>query len=369
MLLAGVIAAPAAAATSPLVTASDLVTGRDPLTLTLVGITQDVTVTTTVASGAVAQWSLPAPETAKLSTVAIDLTTPAVGEPPLNGAVALAVSVADTLLLESNFLLDATPATPTLRGRGRTERVALRWDAVRANGPVTYRLARDGGKGWSTVADHLASTSFVDRGVAGDWYRYRLTVVVIGAGGGQNLSESDDIVVRVASAAPAPTGSAKPTAAPEPKRPRAQRSREVAATGSIRGAVTPRQERRDRAAARAAVRAHPEQKALVPRMDDLGLRWDGSAQAPAVAAPRPATPADPMSAEPTWTPPEPALPVVVAPAGMLAVDVGRAARAQPVTVAVGLLLLTSLGLAAALARGRVTLRRPAAAVPPETVEP
>ena len=363
MLLAGVVAAPAAAATGPLVTASDLVKGRDSLTLTLAGVTEAVAVTTTDAAGAVAQWSLAAPEALAPSTVGLDLTAPDVGEPPLNGPVALAVSAADTVLLESIFLLDATPPTPTLHGRGRTETVSLRWDAVRANGPVTYRLARDAGKGWTTVADGLETTSFEDRGVAGDWYRYRLTAVVLGAGGGQNLSQPDDAVVRVASAAPAPAASPKPKPAPAPTPQRVQRPRKVAATGSIRGPVDPRQERRDRAVARAAVRAHPEQKALVPHMGGLGLRWDGSAKAPAVAAPRSTTP--PVS---QLSSPDPALPVLIPPAGMLAVDAGRAVRTEPVAVAAGLLLLTTLGLATGLARGRLLLRGRPVAVTVETAE-
>jgi hypothetical protein len=116
--------------------------------------------------------------------------------------------------------------------------------------------------------------------------------------------------------------------------------------------------------ARAAVRAHPEQEALVPKMrGGLDLRWDGSPQPPAVAAPRPQRPT-----APTVIPPDPALPVLVPPAGMLAVDVGQAARTQPIAVAGSLLFLTALGLAATLASGRVSLRRRPAAVPVEAAE-
>jgi hypothetical protein len=367
VLLTVAVAAPAAAATvAPLVTASDHVTGREPLRLTLAGITDAVTVTTTSMSGAVAQWSLPAPEDVAVGPVDIDLTAPDVGEPPLNGAVALAVSVADTVVLQSNFLLDATAPAPTLYGRGRTATAVLRWDPVVANGPVTYQLARDNGDGWTTVASRLAETAFIDRDLAGDYYRYRLTAVVPSAGGGQNLSEPDDVVLRVTSAAPAPapTESATPAPKPEANRRRVQRPRAVAATGSIRGPVSPRQERRDKAAARAAVRAHPEQEALVPKMrGGMDLRWDGSPQPPAVAAPRPPAPATPRV-----IPPDPALPVLVPPAGMLAVDVGQAARTQPFAVAGGLLLLTSLGLGMTLASGRVSLRRRRIAVPAEATE-
>jgi hypothetical protein len=361
VLLSAVVATPAAAATPPpVVTAADHVSGRDPLTLELAGVGDAITITTTDRTGAVASWSLPAPQSLDATAAAIDLTAPAQGEPPVNGPVALAVTAGDIVVLDTRFVLDATPPMPLLHGRAGTERVSLSWEAVRANGPVTYRLARTAGRGWTTVADGLSSTTFEDRGMEGTWYRYRLTALVANAGGALNLSEPNDIVIRVAAAAPAPTEAAKPEPRVKPK-PHRVRPRKVAATGSIRGAVTPRHDRRGLAAARAAVRKQPNRTALVPRVNGLDLRWDATAQTPTVAAPRPAVPA-----APTWTAPDPALPVLIPPAGMLAIDAGAATRDHPTLALLGLTLLAAIMLTVGLAHGRLPRRRRVAISPQDT---
>ena len=340
------LAVPGVALAEPVVTIADQVTGRDPLTLAITGVDGTVTVTAVDSTGSTASWTVTQPA----ETGALDLLAPDEGTPSVNGQLDVSVAAAGVTLLTEQVRLDASPPAPSLSGTGGVGKAALQWPAVTANGPVTYKLERTAGGGvWRTLEAGTTATSFVDRGLEADWYRYRLTASIPAAGSGRNTSAPVDVVLRVAAPAAQPTPEASGGGTPEDdtaNQPRERTGQPVAAAGGIRGGVaSERPRRRERPA------DVTRGVAYVPSVADRFERWQQPVPSPTVAAAR-------LPADPDWTPYEHqsrALlqPITIPPPGTLAVDAVRAANGSPQGILVGLLALVAAGGITVLVNGRL----------------
>lgn len=365
LALSVLFVAPAGAVEAPEITLPGTVTGRSPLTITAAGVDAAVTVALRDADGETSSWRFPAGST----TLTVDLDSPDRGSAPVNGEAAVKVATAAGSLLERLVTLDRDPGTPQLTAVVRGQRVGLFWDAVAAPGAVTYRLQRaTTGSDWQTIAETPSASGHTERGLAPGRYRYRLVAAVAGADGSPNLSGVTATQIRVLAPEPEPAADPQPSTGASgsddggtaakgdgKNRDKPINSRDVAATGTVRGSVTP---------------SGTSDPADAPAAKTPLIR--STADAPAVNAGMPPTQTLPAPVQrpkiaPAATPTPLAydadvptldyFPVIVPPAGALAVEAAGApdgAVADAVTLLAG---VAFLGLAAGGFRRR---RRPAA---------
>jgi hypothetical protein len=334
-----VLATPAAAARELSLRAPEAVTTPGAMELVATGAVGPVVVTITDSSGAVAMWRVRPSTDLTDRPLTVDLESPDEGTAPVNGPATVTLQAVRTDVAGATTTLDRSPTQPDLTTIVRGQRVGVRWSAAGFPGPVTYRLERiiTGGQ-WVTLHDGASADGHTDRDLQPGRYRYRLTTAIPGADGQPRWSQPAAAQVHVV-APPEPA----PPALPEPSQPEltpaasepARDPRPVAATGEVRRTIAPQPPRRQRL--RTAIEPAVEGSAPV------------SSGVPTIAVPEAAGPSvlTPAVAAPQFE----TFPVVVPPAGALAVQSARTFPAIP------LLLLGGLAVAAACAGGVSRLRR------------